>query len=142
MVVPLPDGTQEEIEHLRVSTAKKTLGVYSAPNGEAKGAIVAMKERAQGWVVRAKEGSLRRRDIWFLMDCQFWPKVGFGLSCSMARLAELEDCLQKEYYNLIRMGGVIRTAPAVSRQLGKGFFGIGCPNVAASSVWWVKWGSC
>jgi hypothetical protein len=48
MVVPLPDGSQQEIEHLPVSTAKKTLGVYSAPNGEAKGAIVAMKERAQG----------------------------------------------------------------------------------------------
>jgi hypothetical protein len=129
MVVSFPDGMVAKIDHLPVSTAKKTLGVYSAPNGEAQGAIAATKSRAQEWVDRAKEGNLRRKDVWFLLDCQFWPSVGFGLSCNIAELGDLQESLLKEYYNLIPMGGVIRTAPAAARQLGKGFYGIGCPDV-------------
>ena len=55
--------------------------------------------------------------------------VGFGLSCNMARLNDLQESLSKEYYNLLPLGGVITLAPARTRQLGKGFFGIGCPEV-------------
>jgi hypothetical protein len=88
-----------------------------------------MKERAQSWIDRAKEGHLRRKEVWFLLDCQFWPSVGFGLSCNLAKLDDLQESLLKEYYNLLPLGGVIRTAPAAARQLGKGFFGIGCPDV-------------
>lgn len=129
LMVPMPDGSVAKIDHLPVTTAKKTLGVYSAPNGDAAGATKAMKERAQSWIDRAKEGHLRRKDVWFLLDCQFWPSVGFGLSCNLAKLDDLQESLLKEYYNLLPLGGVIRTAPAAARQLGKGFFGIGCPDV-------------
>jgi hypothetical protein len=79
MVVPMPDGSVESIEHLPVTEAKETLGVYSCPNGSAHGAIQAMTTKAQEWVDRAKEGRLKRSDIWFLLDCQFWPRVGYGL---------------------------------------------------------------
>ena len=128
MVVPLPDGTEAAIDHLPVTESKKTLGVWTSPTGCAKGALTAMRTKAQDWVDRAKEGKLRQRDIWFLLDCQFWPSVGFGLCCNLASALELEKCLSKQYYKLLPLGGVIRTAPALIRQLGKGFFGPGCPD--------------
>ena len=87
-----------------------------------------MKQKAQEWVDKVKEGTLRRSDVWFLMDCQFWPRVGYGLSYNMATHQELEDCLSKQYYEVMSRGGVIRTAPKVVRQLSKGFFGMGCPH--------------
>ena len=46
----------------------------------------------------------------------------------MAEHGKLEVCLSKQYYQLIPLGGVIRTAPTPFRQLGKGFFGAGCPH--------------
>lgn len=128
MKVPMPDGSMAVIDHLSITTPKETLGVWSCPNGDATGALIAMKDKAQEWVDRAKEGSLRRRDIWFLLDCQFWPRVGFGLCCNMSPHDRLEACLSKQYFNLIPLGGVIRTAPTAIRQLGKGFYGVGCPH--------------
>ena len=129
MVVPMPDGEECRIDHLSVGTSKETLGVWTAPNGNPQGAIVAMREKAQEWVDKAREGSLRKRDVWFLLDCQFWPRVGYGLSVCTAEHKLLESCLKKQYWQLIPLGGVIRTAPASVRQLSKGFFGVGCPHV-------------
>jgi hypothetical protein len=128
MLVPLPNGLVESIEHLPVTEAKETLGVYSCPNGSAHGAIQSMKKKVQEWVDKAKEGRLKRSDIWFLLDCQFWPRVGYGLCCNTGEHLLLEDCLQKQYFQLLPLGGVIRTVPKVIRQLGKGFYGVGCPH--------------
>ena len=47
MLVPMPDGTMVTIEHLAVVTAKETLGIWSAPNGSADGALSAMTEKAR-----------------------------------------------------------------------------------------------
>ena len=88
-----------------------------------------MREKAQEWVDKVKEGALRRSDIWFLMDCQFWPSVGYGLCCNTATHHELERCLSKQYYEVMPKGGVIRMASAVIRQLSRGFYGIGCPHL-------------
>lgn len=128
MVVPLPDGTTDSIEHLSVFTSKKTLGVWTEPAGTGDGALAAMKEKADEWISRAKDGLLQRRDIWFLLDCQFWPSVGYGLSCNIAPLEKLRKALSKQYFTLLPLGGVIRTAPAPTRQLGRGFYGVGCPD--------------
>ncbi|HSN22990.1 MAG TPA: hypothetical protein VLS45_02270, partial [Methylomicrobium sp.] len=128
MRVPMPDGTTAKIDHLPVTTDKKTLGIWTSPVGSSAGAMTAMREKAQEWVDKAKEGHLKRSDIWFLLDCQFWPRVGYGLGCNMAEHSELENCLSKQYFQILPLGGVIRTVPRPARQLGKGFFGIGCPH--------------
>ena len=128
MVVPLPDGTEEKIDHLPVTQARETLGVWSSPDGNADESLLKMKEKAQRWVDRAREGHLRRRDVWFLLDVQFWPKVGYGICCNMAKHSKLETVLSKQYYQLLPLGGVVRTAPTATRQLHRGFYGIGCPH--------------
>ena len=50
MVVPMPDGTEVAIDHLSVTQARETLGVWSSPDGNASEALVKMKEKAQEWV--------------------------------------------------------------------------------------------
>ena len=94
----MPDGTQVPIVHLSADTAKETLGVYSCPSGKAEAQINSMQTKAQGWIDRAKEGKLRRRDVWFLMDHQLWPKVGYGISSISAPWKELEDCLRTKCF--------------------------------------------
>ena len=37
--------------------------------------------------------------------------------------------MKKQYWELIPLGGVIQSAPKELRQISKGFFGIGCPNI-------------
>ena len=128
MVVPMPDGTEERIDHLPVTQARETLGVWSSPDGNAEELLLKMKEKAQRWVDRAREGHLRRRDVWFLLDVQFWPKVDYDICCNMAKHSKLEAALSKQYYQLSPLGGVVRMAPSSVRQLHRGFYGIGCPH--------------
>jgi hypothetical protein len=90
IVVPLPDGTHLPIEHLPVSIPTKTLGQMTCPMGCSRGAIQQMTEKAQKWINKAKGGNLHRRNVWFLLDKQFWPGVSFGISSIMASFAELE----------------------------------------------------
>ncbi len=128
MVVPMPDGTQASIEHLPVTQVRETLGVWSSPDGNSVETLNKMSEKGQVWVDQAKEGNLRRRDVWLLMDIQFWPRVGYGICCNTAPHARLEHVLDKQYYNMLPLGGVVRTAPAAVRQVHRGFYGLGCPH--------------
>ena len=88
-----------------------------------------MQSKAQEWIDRAKEGKMMQRDIWFLTKHQLWPKVSYGLCSNTASLADLNSALQKQYFQLVPLGGIIRSAPVSLRQLDVGFFGVGCPHV-------------
>jgi hypothetical protein len=74
VVVPMPDGSFAPIDHLPVDTPNETLGVFTCPTGAVDGALARMKEKCQKWVDRAKEGAVKRRDVWFLVDKQFHRK--------------------------------------------------------------------
>ena len=56
--VPMPDGSQVQIEHAEVDTAKKTLGVLTNSVGDSKAALDTMQNKADGWIDREKEGTL------------------------------------------------------------------------------------
>ena len=130
IMIPLPDGSFALIEHCGVETAHETLGVLTCPTGDFAPAIGAMKERAQGWIDRAASGKLNRRHFWLLTTCQFWPKVGFGIGLNPAPYAVLAECLMKQYYELVPLGGIRRSANRMVRQLDGGFYGVGCPHPA------------
>lgn len=87
-----------------------------------------MKEKAQEWIDRVKDGRLRKRDIWFLVEVQFWPRVGYGISYNTAFHAKLEQAVSKQYYHRIPIGGVVWSAPMAIPQLHGGFYGIGFPH--------------
>ena len=88
-----------------------------------------MQDKAQGWVDKAKESKMMRRDIWFLTERQFWPKVSYGLCSSTASFAQLERALMKQYYQILPLGGIIWSAFKDIRQISRGFYGAGLPHV-------------
>jgi hypothetical protein len=91
LVVPLEDGTLAPIKHLSVTSSTKTRGSMTCPTGSNDGAILQMKGQAQGWIEKAKSSTLYKRNIWFLMDVQFWPKLSFGIGSIATPFATLED---------------------------------------------------
>ena len=116
------------IANLSADTACETLGVFTAPNGSSAKTLEAMRDNAGEWVERATGANLHRRQVWFMLDKQFWPRVAYDLCASTATWAQLEDCLQKKYYKLLPIGGIVSSAPTGMRQLDRGFFGAGCPH--------------
>ena len=126
--VPLADGRLAEIEHLPVESAIKTLGSMTCPTGSSAAVLGRMQQQGQEWADRVKSGKLSHRNMWFMMDRQFWPRVGYGISNTSASWEELGQCLRRVYWQLVPRGGVRGTAAAPLCQLDRGFYGIGCPH--------------
>ena len=105
--MPIPDGSSVTIEHVAVGTSKETLGVHTCPSGGNKGALKSMQDRAQVWVDKAKNGKLNRRSVWFLLGKIFWPKVRYGLCGNTSSFTQLEDCLQRQYWQIMPIGGIM-----------------------------------
>ncbi len=128
IVVPVVDGTLASIEHLPVSTPTKTLGQITCPTGCSTGAIMQMKEKAQKWIDNTKGGKLHKRNVWFLLDKQFWPQVSFGISSIAAPYAELDQCMMRTYYNLLPIRGIRWSVNRDLRQMDRRFYGCGFPH--------------
>jgi hypothetical protein len=105
--VPLPGGATAAIVHQPVAHSKKTLGAMTSPDGNSTGQIAMMQEKAQGWIDAVRNGHLHCQNVWFLIGVQFWPRVGYSLCSSTATYDKLENALQKQYYQILPLGGII-----------------------------------
>jgi hypothetical protein len=129
IMVPTEDGTFAAIEHLLVlSSPTKTLGQMTFPTGNSGGAIAQMNKKAQGWIDKAKSSKLHKRNLWFLLDKQFWPRVAFGISSITAPFDVLEKCLMRKYFDLLLISGICRLVSREIRQMDRGFYGISFPH--------------
>merc|ERR1711966_303906 len=104
--VPTVDGMGALIEHLVVDAAKETLGVFVCLSGVANKQLEVVRSKAQEWTSRAEDSKLLRRDVWFLVDHQLWPKLLYGLCSIEAPWEALEVALSKKWYKILPLGGV------------------------------------
>ena len=71
----MPDGSLVKIDHLSVDIAKETLGVFTCPSGDALAQFLSILQKGQKWIDHAVESHLQRRDIWFPLYHQLWPRL-------------------------------------------------------------------
>lgn len=109
--VPTPSGEVCVIENLLAQEAKETLGVFTAPKGCSAQAVDEMQDKAGDWSSRSLSSTLHRRQLWFMMDKQFWPRVAYGLCANNSSWDTLEECLQNTYFLLLPIYGIVRTIP-------------------------------
>jgi hypothetical protein len=62
------------------------------------------------------------------MERKFWPKVKYGLCANNSPYDTLVRAMDKPYYILCPLGGVIRSAKREIRYLDSGFYGVGFPQ--------------
>ncbi len=65
---------------------------------------------------------------------QFWPRVGYSLCSLTATYDELKSALQKQYYQILPLGGIIRTVPLESRIVDARFFCPGLPHPGVEAL--------
>ncbi len=73
ILIPQPDDTLAEIEHLSVDQAHKTFGSMTCLTGSGGAVIQQMRNIVQAWLDKAIDAKLLRHNFWFLIDRQFWP---------------------------------------------------------------------
>jgi hypothetical protein len=84
-----------------------------------------MQEKAQQWVNDVRNGYLHCRNVWFSLKVQFRPRIGYSLCSLTASFHELDRALHQQYYQILPLGGVVRTTTVESRTIDTGFFGVG-----------------
>ncbi len=134
MIVPLPGGAKAEIGHRPVTHSEKTLGAMTPPDGDSSGSIRIMQDKVQQRIDLVWNGHLHCWNVWFSINVQFWPRVGYSLRSSTATYDKLENALQKQYYQILPLGGIIRIAPIDSRMVDAGFSCPGLPHPRGGSL--------
>ncbi len=134
VTVPLPGGAKAGIGHRPVTHSEKTLGAVTSPNSDSSGSLSMMQNKAQQWIDLVWNGHLHCWNVWFSLNVQFWPRVGYSLCSSTATYDELESALQKQYYQILPLGGIIRTAPLESRMVDARFFCPGLPHLGVEAL--------
>ncbi len=127
-------GKEVPIAHKQVDHAEKTLGAMTLPDGNSGASIQLVQEKAQNWINAVRSGHLYRQNVWFLLKVQFWPWVGYGLCSTTATFSELEQALHWQYYQILPLGGVMRSAPVGSRTIDTGFYGVGLTHVGIEAL--------
>jgi hypothetical protein len=134
ITVPLLGGGKAAISHKSISHAKKTLRAMTSLDGNSSTSIQMMQDKAQQWINDVRSGHLHCQNVWFLLKVWFWPHIGYGLCSSTASLQELERVLHKQYYQILPLGGIVRTTPVESRTIDAGFYGIGLPHLGVEAM--------
>jgi hypothetical protein len=81
ITVPLLGSTAAAIGHKSIEHVEKTLGAMTSPDGNSAASITMIQEKAQQWINAVQNGHLHRRNVWFLVKVQLWPRIGYVL-CS------------------------------------------------------------
>jgi hypothetical protein len=134
VTVPLPGGGKAGIGHKVVSHPKKTLGAMTSPDGDSRAAILMIQEKAQQWVNDMLNGHFHQRNVWFLLKVQLCPRILYGICSSTATFNELSMALHQQYYQILLLGGVVRTTTVESRTIDSGFYGIGLPHLGVEAL--------
>ncbi len=134
ITVPLPGGTAAAIGHKSIKHGEKTLGTMTSPDGNSTASITMIQEKAQQWINAVWNGHLHRRNVWFLVKVQLWPRISYGLCSSTATFQGLEDALHREYYQILPLGRVVWTAPVRSQSIDAGFFGVSLPHLGVEAL--------
>ncbi len=134
VTVPLPRGKAAAIEHKSTDHAEKTLGAMTSPDRDSAGCIQMIQEKAQAQINAVRNGHIHRRNVWFSLEVQFWPKIGYGLCSLGATFHELEYALHREYYQILPLCGVVRSTPVDSWSINAGFFGVGLPHFGVEAL--------
>ncbi len=132
--VPLPGGGSAGIGHKSVSHTKKMLGAMTSPDGNCRTAIRMIQDKAQQWVNDVRNSKLHRRNVWFLLKFQLCPQIVYGLCSSTATFNELSNALHQQYYQILPLGGVVRTATTASQTIDSGFYGVGLPHLRVEAL--------
>jgi hypothetical protein len=126
MTIPLPDGTRAPISNGQVTTAEKSLGVWSAIDGtDSKHIEENVTGKTANWINRMRNAHLPARLGWIAYRFKLWAGIRYGIATLAIPLAESRRILQTENFQCLSFWGINRNVKREWRTLHRAFGGIG-----------------
>jgi hypothetical protein len=107
MKIPLPDGSPATISQAEMSTAEKTLGVWSTVDGnDTEHLSKNVTGRFMKWTSKMTNGHLPARLGWIAYKFKLWPGIRYGLATLATPLSTAQAMLQKEKIRILPFMGI------------------------------------
>ncbi len=91
LTVPLSDGTDAEIKHLKVTESEKTLGIWTNPAGDCTDQLTKLREHLEKCTNRLAAGRLSSRWAWVSYYQQLCAKLHYGLGTNSSPVKDLDS---------------------------------------------------
>jgi hypothetical protein len=109
MEIPLSYGSSTTISQGEVSTAERSLGVWSTVEGnDAKHISNNIMGRFISWTSKMTNGHLPARLGWIAYKFKLWPGIWYGLATLAMPLGTTQSILQKENFKILPFLGINR----------------------------------
>jgi hypothetical protein len=134
VMIPLPGQKAATIEYKSIDHAEITLGAMMSPDGDSTTSIQMIQEKTQAWINAVRNGHLHRRNVWFPLKVQFWPRIGYRLCSLTALFHDLEHALHRQYYQMLSLCRFVQLTLVGSQSMDAGFFGVGLPHLGVEAL--------
>ena len=111
--VPMPAGGRELLKQTGTSEARRTLGVWQAPDGNEIKQMEKMTEKASEWSRNIRKGFLSRQDIAFGVKTSLYPSITYGLMATALTDEQCKEVFKPVRANALGPMGYNRTIPAL-----------------------------
>jgi hypothetical protein len=118
-------GVRQELEQVDCSEARRTLGVYLAPDGDATTQFTVLLDRARVWADNIRTNHLSRKYAWQAMTSVIVPQLAYPLATSTmtrAQCAQIDTVIRRA---VLPQGGVVRNFPLALAYGSVGHEGLG-----------------
>ena len=126
MMIPLPDGSRAPISNGQVTTAEKSLGVWSAIDGnDSKHIAENVTGKSASWVHKMRNAHLPARMGWIAYRFKLWAGIRYGIATLAIPLAVACRILQPKNFQCLSFLGINWNVKREWRTMHRAFSGIG-----------------
>jgi hypothetical protein len=126
MTIPLPDGSRAPISNGQVTTAEKSLGVWSVIDGDnSKHIAENVTGKAVSWVHKMRNAHLPTRMGWIAYRFKLWVGIRYSIATLAIPLAVARRILQPKNFQCLPFLGINWNVKREWRTMHRAFGGIG-----------------
>ena len=119
------NGQEVEVQQVPVQEAKRTLGVYLAPDGSNDQMKEALLNKAKEWAEQIRVGHLGREESWRALKTTIMKSIEYPLLSSTFSDKDLRDIMRPVLKQGLSQSGIANTFPRAVVYSSQTFLGLG-----------------
>jgi hypothetical protein len=123
------NGQRKELRRCQTNDAQETLGVYLAPDGNAKQQQLKMEKLATSWADSMRTGQIPKDDTWLALQSTIWKSLSYPLPALNMSIEACESIMRPVLHYLLPALGVCRNFPRALVYTAEKYMGLGLKHL-------------
>ena len=123
------EGNYETLDRFEVNTAKETLGLWIALDGNQDAQVVALKEKVTRWTAKITSRQLNSNEAWLSLQSGITKSLGYPLAATSLSKKQCQEIMAPLFKDGLPAIGVPKTFPNHLRHAPPKYLGLGIPSL-------------